>query len=47
MIASLLEANEIPSMHTAPLAPVLGFGAGGITIQVRASDLERARALLP
>jgi hypothetical protein len=46
VIASLLEANDIPSTHTAPLAPVLGLGTGGITIRVRASDLEQARALL-
>jgi hypothetical protein len=29
------------------LAPVLGIGTGGgVSIQVRASDLERAQALL-
>jgi len=47
MIANLLRANDIPSAYTPPLAPVLGLGTGGIRIQVRASDLERARELLP
>jgi hypothetical protein len=46
MIANLLEANDIASTHTAPLSPVLGLGTGGVTIRIRASDLERARALL-
>jgi hypothetical protein len=46
MIANLLDANGIPSTTTPPLAPVLGLGTGGAMIQVRASDLERARELL-
>jgi hypothetical protein len=47
MIANLLRANDILSAYTPPLAPVLGLGTGGIRIQVRASDLEQARELLP
>jgi hypothetical protein len=47
MVEQLLDANGIPSMHTPPLAPVLGLGTGGVTVRVRASDLEQARALLP
>lgn len=47
MITNLLEANDIPSTYTPPLAPVLGLGTGGVMIQVRAADLARARELLP
>src|SRR5580765_836928 len=47
VITSLLRANEIPCAESASLAPVLGIGTGGgVSIQVRASDLERAQALL-
>ena len=46
VVSNLLLANDIPSTQSAALAPVLGLGTGGVTIQVRASDLERARELL-
>lgn len=50
LIKSVLEAEgidaEIPDAFMAGVQPALGAGIGGIRVQVRSSDLERAEQAL-
>jgi hypothetical protein len=50
LIKSMLEGEgisaEIPDAFMAGVQPALGAGIGGIRVQVRSSDLERAEQAL-